>query len=143
MAIELIHRIEIEAPVEKIYRAITTEDGIRAWWTTDVKMDLYAGGAARFGFFQHSTVFTMCIEKLTPPSFVLWKCIESTSPEWIGTTQEFRLEQQSGGEVLLKFSHTGWEAGCEHCYFCNTTWGHLLVCLKQYAEKGIKNPYFT
>jgi hypothetical protein len=27
------------ASAETIYRAITSEDGIRAWWTTDVKMD--------------------------------------------------------------------------------------------------------
>jgi len=27
--------------------------------------------------------------------------------------------------------------------YCNTTWGHLLVNLKHYAERGVKNPYFT
>ena len=39
MPTDLIHRIDIAAPAEKIYRAITTEEGIKAWWTTDVKMD--------------------------------------------------------------------------------------------------------
>ena len=34
---DLIHRIGIAAPAEKIYRAITTEEGIRAWWTTAAK----------------------------------------------------------------------------------------------------------
>ena len=33
----LIHRIGIAAPADAIYRAITTEEGIRAWWTTAVK----------------------------------------------------------------------------------------------------------
>jgi len=27
--------------------------------------------------------------------------------------------------------------------YCNTTWGHLLVILKEYAERGVKNPYFA
>lgn len=54
---------------------------------------------------------------------------------------QFLLEPD-GGEVLLKFCHGGWERGGDHCYYCNTTWGHLLVCLKDYAEKGVKNPYF-
>jgi uncharacterized protein YndB with AHSA1/START domain len=31
MPIDLIHRIGIAAPAEMIYRALTTEDGIRAW----------------------------------------------------------------------------------------------------------------
>lgn len=34
MPTDLIHRIGIAAPAETIYRALTTEDGIRAWWTT-------------------------------------------------------------------------------------------------------------
>ena len=46
MPTSLIHRIGIAAPAETIYRALTTEDGIRAWWMTDVKMDAHAGGQA-------------------------------------------------------------------------------------------------
>jgi uncharacterized protein YndB with AHSA1/START domain len=34
MPTSLIHRIGIAAPAEKIYRALTTEAGIRAWWTS-------------------------------------------------------------------------------------------------------------
>ncbi|NOS70674.1 MAG: hypothetical protein HOP33_12180 [Verrucomicrobia bacterium] len=33
MPTDLIHCIGIAAPTETIYRALTTEDGIRAWWT--------------------------------------------------------------------------------------------------------------
>jgi hypothetical protein len=90
-----------------------------------------------------SWIFQMRIEQLMPPSLVRRKCVESTSTDWVGTTQEFILEPQGDGEVLLKFCHDGWERGGDHCYFCNTTWGHLLVSLKDYAERGVKNPYFT
>ena len=38
MPTDLIHRIGIAAPTEKIYRAITTEEDIRAWWTTGKRM---------------------------------------------------------------------------------------------------------
>ncbi len=48
MPTDLIHLIGIRAPAETIYEAITTEDGIRAWWTTAVKMDDQAGGRAVF-----------------------------------------------------------------------------------------------
>jgi uncharacterized protein YndB with AHSA1/START domain len=143
MPTDLIHRIGIAAPAEKIYRAITTEEGIQGWWTTDVNIDTHVGGKAVFGFFDHSTVFEMRIEELTPPTLVRWKCEGGKSPDWVGTTQEFRLEPESEGEVLLKFCHSGWERGGDHCYYCNTTWGHLMVCLKYYAERDVKNPYFT
>ena len=143
MPTALIHRLGIAAPAETIYRALTTEDGIRAWWTADVKMDAYVGGKAVFGFFGHSTEFQMRISAIEPFSLVRWQCTGGSAPDWVGTTQEFILEPQDDGEVLLKFSHGGWERGGDHCYFCNTTWGHLLVCLKDYAERGVKNPYFT
>lgn len=161
MPTDLIHRIGIAAPAETIYRALITEDGIRAWWTTDVAFGLWPndrgtastlhgdktaamiqGGRAVFGFFDHSTEFQMRIEQLSPPALVRWQCTGGTSPDWVGTTQEFILEPQADGEVLLKFCHGGWECGGDHCYFCNTTWGHLLVCLKDYAERGVKNPHF-
>jgi hypothetical protein len=105
-------------------------------------MDNHAGGMAVFSFFEHSTAFQMRIEQLTAPSLVRWKCVGGSSPDWVGTTQEFILTPQSDGEVLLKLCHGGWERGGDHCYFCNTTWGHLLVNLKAYCERGVKNPHF-
>ena len=57
MPTDLIHRISIAAPAEKIYRALTTEEGIQAWWTTDVTLDAHADGQAVFGFFSFSPVF--------------------------------------------------------------------------------------
>ena len=120
MPTDLIHRIGITAPAETIYRALTTEDGIRAWWTTDVKMDANAGGRAVFGFFGHSTEFQMRISAIEPFSLVRWQCTGGSAPDWIGTTQEFILEPQAD-EVLLIFCHGGWERGGDHRYFCNTT----------------------
>ena len=142
MPTDLFHRIGIAAPARTVYEAITTGDGIRAWWTTDVKMEDKPGGKAVFGFFDHSTTFEMRIEQLAPPSLVRWQCTGGSSPDWVGTTQEFVLTPQPDGDTLLKFCHGGWERGGDHCYFCNTTWGHLLVCLKEYCERGVKNPYF-
>ena len=79
---------------------------------------------------------------MTPPALVRWKCTGGSALDWVGTTQEFILEPQDDGEVLLKFCHDGGEPGGDHCYFYNMTRGHLLVCLKDYAERGVKNPYF-
>ncbi len=143
MSIELNHRIYIAAPARWVYQAITTEDGIRSWWTTDVSMETHTGGRATFGFERHSVTFEMRIQLLEAPSVALWHCEGGNSPDWIGTSLEFRLEPQDDGQVLLKFCHAGWKADSEHCYLCNTTWGHLLVTLKNYVERGVKNPYFT
>src|SRR5271169_1732485 len=59
MSIELNHRIYIAAPARRIFQAITTEAGIRNWWTTDVTMQTHTGGRAVFGFGNHSVTFEM------------------------------------------------------------------------------------
>src|SRR5580704_13947674 len=76
---DLIHRVGIEASPEKIYRAVTTEEGIRGWWTVDVKMDSRVGGKAVFGFMKHAVEFQMQIDTLTPGLLVQWTCIGGNS----------------------------------------------------------------
>ena len=59
-----IHRLDLTAPEEAIFRAITTQDGIRVWWTTEVTSCLWPknrgttptwfGGCAVFRFFRHA-----------------------------------------------------------------------------------------
>src|SRR5258706_3337825 len=88
MPTSLIHRIGIAAPAETIYRALTTEDGIRAWWTTDVKIGARVGDAAVFGFFDHSTGFEIRIEQLTPPSLAPWQCTGASATDPAGKTPE-------------------------------------------------------
>jgi len=119
-------------------------EGFKRPWPPLIKMDAAVKAKVErlFDGADHSTVFEMRIETLTPPSLVRWQCDGGSSPDWVGTTQEFILEPQGEGEVLLKFCHGGWERGGDHCYHCNTTWGHLRVCLKDYCERGVKNPYF-
>ena len=143
MSIDLRHCSEITAAAERLYEAITTPEGIRSWWTTDVAMEDHAGGKAVFGFENHAVSFEMRIVELVAPSLVRWRCDAGTSKEWIGTTQEFGLEPQPGGKVILKFSHRGWKPDSQYAYSCNTTWGHLFVLLKNYAERGEEKPYFA
>ena len=104
MPTDLIHLIGIAAPADTIYRDITTEEGIRAWWTTAVRMDDKAGGMVVFSFFELTTVFQMRISAIEPFSLVRWQCTGGSAPDWVGTWQEFILEPQDG-EVLLKFCH--------------------------------------
>jgi len=106
-------------------------------------MGTRAGGRAVFGFEGRSVVFEMQTEELAGPTRVRWECDGGTAPEWVGTTQDFQLEPQEIGEVLMKSSHSGWKPGSEYCYFRNTTWGHLLVTLKKFAETAEENPYCT
>lgn len=43
---EIKHQIPISATPEKVYAALTTEKGLRGWWTADSKTDDKVGGKA-------------------------------------------------------------------------------------------------
>ena len=68
--IAAIVRISIAAPAETIYHAITTEDGIRAWWTTDVNL---IGGASVLAS-RFLKFFSGLVSSLAPPSWHPTKC---------------------------------------------------------------------
>ena len=91
---DLEHQIPIKAAPEKVYAALTTEKGLRGWWTADSKVDDRVGGKAEFGFDKRGSVFHMTIDNLQPPQLVVWSC-NGDNPEWRGTTLT-RLRTQSG-----------------------------------------------
>src|SRR5579859_7630624 len=139
---EMHHEITIEAPPEKIFEALTTEKGFKAWWTPDCQAKPTVGSVATFGFFKRAVVFKMKIAELTPGKTVRWRC-DGDWEEWIGTTLRFDLEPGRKGGTLLRFNHAGWATTRGVYAECNTSWGALMVHIKNYAEGGKPDPFFT
>src|SRR5690606_18703433 len=63
----IYHRLLIEAPAETVYEALTTQKGLRAWWTPDTTAKPEPGSIARFAF-GPDYFKEMKIEKLNPYS---------------------------------------------------------------------------
>jgi len=45
-----VKRFELSASVEEVYKAITTEKGIKSWWTVDCDISTEIGGVHSFRF---------------------------------------------------------------------------------------------
>jgi uncharacterized protein YndB with AHSA1/START domain len=139
---DILHEITIAAPAAPVFDAVTSERGLKGWWTDDVRADAKSGTVAEFGFFGHTTVFRMRIDALAPASEVRWTCIGGPE-DWIGTTVDFALSPGEDGGTTLSFKHGGWRQASSHFARCSTTWGLLMHRLKGYAEgKGVR-PYFV
>jgi len=117
-----------------------TREGLKSWWTSDVEIRPEVGSKAVFGFFNRETVFTMSIDKITADR-IEWTCVAGPE-EWIGTKLTFELEDIDSGLIKLKFTHSHWKIDDGAFPLCNTTWGHLMVLLKQYCEGMNPGPYF-
>jgi uncharacterized protein YndB with AHSA1/START domain len=92
------HELLIGASAEKIYSAITSQEGLSAWWTpgTNAKPDLDSVARFPFGpeYFKE-----MKIVELKPSEQVKWNCITGAD-EWIGTTISFKLQPGDKGTLL-------------------------------------------
>lgn len=132
------HRLLIEAPVEKVYKALTTQEGLAGWWTPDTVAKPEVGSILRFAF--GSDYFKeMKVEELKPYSKVKWLCVKAYE-DWIGTTLTFELDPHHKG-CMLFFHHDGWENYTPEFASCSYDWALFFRSLKFLCETGQGFPY--
>lgn len=152
------HELIISAPAEKVYTAITSQEGLSAWWTPDTIAKAEVGTTARFAF--GPTYFKeMKITELKPPGQVKWICIAGAD-EWMGTTLSFKLEggdkkalrnghpeagdqlrQNKDNVTLLTLQHDDWKDYTPMYAECSYTWAQFLRSLKLFCETGKGTPW--
>ncbi len=141
-------RVEIAASVAKVFGAITTEKGLKGWWTTTCEAGTGAGSRATFRFGKTHNV--MRVEKLSPERELVWQCLEQhhesaelkRKDEWAGTRLSFRLEAVSPASTVLHFEHEGLNPQLECYAICERGWDHFLKhSLKRYVETGRGEPF--
>lgn len=141
---DIVHLIKIRAPREAVFRALSTAEGIRGWWTRDAELDGRIGGAGEFGFYGHRMVIKATLAEATPPTSIAWDSVTSTGGGFDGTTIGFDLRSADGTTSVL-FAHRGLKPGDEQIGSATTRWGFYLLSLKRYLEtgKGSPNPEDT
>jgi uncharacterized protein YndB with AHSA1/START domain len=138
---DLYHQITIEAPAEHVFAALTTQEGLRAWWTEDSVAEARPGGMAEFGFMERSVVFRMRIDELDPPHRIAWSCVGGP-PDWVGTTISFELAALDARKTKVSFVHADAHSEAKAIAERNTTWGCLMRQLKHHLEGTPFNPVF-
>jgi uncharacterized protein YndB with AHSA1/START domain len=131
------HKLVIKASPEKVYNAITTQEGIESWWCkqTTAKPELGFVNIFTFGPYRNE----MKVTALVPGKNVQWECINSID-EWIGTTISFELEEKNGN-TILRFSQAGWRAVTDTFAACNYDWALFMKSLKSQCETGTGEPH--
>jgi uncharacterized protein YndB with AHSA1/START domain len=111
--IDLIEReVHIPAPVDRVWRVLTTAEHIRAWYAfAGAEVDLRAGGALRFRWDEHGE-FHARVELVEPPTrFAFRLAANPDVPPEKGdsTLVEFALAPEGDG-TRVTVTETGIEA---------------------------------
>ncbi len=135
--VEILHRIGVVAPLDEVYQAVATPEGLAEWWTTDTIGKSEVGGELAFRFGEVGG-FDMEILELDPSGHIRWQVVAGPD-EWIGTEIVWRLDQRNEYTIVL-FSHEGWQEPGEFMHHCSTKWATFLMSLKELVETGRGRP---
>lgn len=134
----IYHKLVIEAPTEKVYDALTTQNGLAGWWTPGTTAKAEVGNINRFefgdGYYKEIEV-----KELKPGRLVKWVCIKGFE-DWVGTTMTFELRAHKAGTVLL-FHHDGFKEYDEEFAACSYDWAIFLRSMRLLVVKGKGQPY--
>jgi uncharacterized protein YndB with AHSA1/START domain len=137
---DIRHRVVISAPLESVYQAVATTEGISEWWTRDgVQGESIEGSKLQFFFGNPEPAAVMEVTCLDPEGTVNWTCIDGAD-EWIGTKLAFDLRQDNEDTVVM-FSHADWRNSGEFMAHCSARWAYFLLSLKSLVETGRGTPF--
>jgi len=131
---EIKHFLRIRVTPDKTYQALTTEEGLRGWWTEGAKGKSENGAVIEFKFGEHGTM-NLKVSDLEEDKRVVWEGVDADNP-WKGTKIAFSLEGEGDNTTILRFMHSGWkeDADREMLDNINYNWGRFLFSLKTFCE---------
>ena len=136
--VDILHRVGMKSSLNDTYKALTTREGLSAWWTNDTQGEIKVGGVLQFRF-GASGGFDMKVLELHPSKRVLWQVVDGPG-EWIGTKVSWELKQD-GDYTIVLFKHQGWKEPVEFMHHCSTKWSLFLMSLKSLVETGTGAPH--
>lgn len=135
--VDILHRVGVKsASPAQVYDALTTREGLAAWWTDDTSGDTGTGGVIRFRF--PAGGFDMKVVEQRPNEHLTWEVVDGPE-EWVGTTVDWAL-RQDGDYTIVLFRHQGWAEPVEFMHHCSTKWATYLMSLKSLVETGTGAP---
>ena len=135
---DIYHQVLIDAPVEEIYRAITTQEGLSQWWLKDCLVKPEVGFVNIFRL-PNGITNKMKVAELNKNEYVQWDCLNEANA-WSGTKVMFEISTK--GELgCLDFRHKGYKRPNQFYATCNYHWARHLSMLKAYCETGEDQVY--
>jgi uncharacterized protein YndB with AHSA1/START domain len=132
--------IHVAAPADAVFDALTTLDGLTAWWTRATG-SAQTGGQISF-WFDPPEPCVMKVEEATRPSSVRWTVTACDFlPDWVGTRPTFTIDPVDAETCELEFRHVGLTSELDCIEMCTRGWDHFIPSLRDHAERGEGSPH--
>lgn len=138
MSYSIHHDLEIKAPAQKIYEAVSAPEHLINWWPESCSGIPKTGEVYNFKFTEAYNWFGKVIRAIPNEAFHI-KMTQSDA-DWNPTSFGFDLVSNQA-KVLVKFWHIDWPDCNAHFRRSSFCWAILLQGLKNYVEKDIIIPF--
>jgi len=131
------HQVLINAPVAKVYEAISTADGISTWWDKQTPSQTDQGLVMEHNPGPEHGVVQLRVVELIPNKRIEWECISkhpasSPASAWTGTHFVFELAEGAG--TTVDFSQVGYDEQSQFFESNKDAWGEVMQNLKKVVE---------
>ena len=130
---DILHDFPIKAPIDRVFQAVSTPQGLDCWWTQRSEGRPAEGAEYELWFGpQHDwrARVTRCA-----PNYAFEMKILDADEDWTRTRVGFRLESREGA-TWVRFYHTGWPSVNEHYRISCNCWAMYLRILRRHLEHG-------
>jgi uncharacterized protein YndB with AHSA1/START domain len=145
------HQVWINAPVARVYEAISSAEGIGTWWDKHTATQTDTGLVLEHNPGPEHGAVRFKVLEMVPDERVEWECI-STHPKsspasaWTGTHFSFDISERENVVALsgfgqnqdriaiLDFRQSGLNEDSEFFGRNNFAWGQVLANLKKVCE---------
>jgi hypothetical protein len=135
----ILMQFDINADRQTVRRALSTDEGIRSWWST--RTEGPSDGQLRVSFPDVPQPFEFTVAD-DGGDRIEW-VTGGFPPWWAGTTIRFDLaDNPEGPGTRLLFSHRDYEPDNPVIPIVTPAWAQILLRLKGYAETGHAQPFF-
>jgi uncharacterized protein YndB with AHSA1/START domain len=139
----IYHQVSINAPVSRVYEAISTPDKIGTWWDKQTARQTDLGLVLEHNPGPEHGVVQLRVVESIPNKRIEWECISthpSSSPAsaWTGTHFVFELSESGDNSeraTILDFRQVGYDEQSKFYGSNNFAWAGVLQNLKQTVEK--------
>ncbi len=134
---EILLETIVKAAREAVYKALTEETGLSAWFTADSAVE---GSRVDFGFDGGQRAIIVEVARLEPHQSVEWIMLQGF-PTWELTQARITWTLTPyENATMIRFSHSGWETTDGAFASVAYKWAGYIASLKAYVETGRGTP---
>lgn len=138
MVADIVMEFPIKASGERVFQAVSTPQGLDAWWTKRSAGEPTLGGVYDLDFGPGHVWKARVTKCVAAREFELQ--LGESHPDWEHTRVGFQLTHVNG-TTTMRFHHTGWPSANDHWRVSVYCWAMYLRIMRRHIEHDESVPF--